>query len=188
MNETTWNALVGIAKDTHRDLMQQTGTVIPPTLFVLKSGQLLGYVRLRPVRTGQDAQEGIAEMSTLAAAAGADEIVAVWETQDIAIACGLPPLHPDSALNILAATCHQYRVHRYPYLEEQLPGRTEHGQTPCLPRWLPQPPPVDGGELEPSIQTLMNFSFQPFSGEATRQAAASWLEGNGHTVRLTDPA
>ncbi|MEU4234866.1 hypothetical protein AB0F17_62225 [Nonomuraea sp. NPDC026600] len=187
MDGKTWNALVGIAKDTHTELMRQTGTVIPPTLFALKDGQLLGYVRLRGVYVGEDARGGIAEMSTFAAAAAADEIVVAWETQDIAVACDLVPLHPDSAVNVLAASRRRHWVYRYPYAEQQLPGRTEHGQIPCQPRWLPEPPPVDRGELEPSIEALMKFSFEPFDGASDRESAAYWLEEHGYTVRLTNP-
>ncbi|MDF5751020.1 hypothetical protein [Spongiactinospora sp. TRM90649] len=95
--DQTWRALVDVSLEIHADLMREVGMVLWPTLFALRGGCLVGYVHLRPITVGQDAAAAIAEMSYLAAPAHADEIMAAWETQDVAAAYDHVPLHPDSA-------------------------------------------------------------------------------------------
>ena len=123
MDDRTWNVLVDAAKEGHAVAMAE-GFVMPPALYPLVKGRLVGYVRLRPVYQGQDAATAIGEMSNLAAAARADEVAIFWETQDIAAACEHVPLHPDPGLNALLATAD---THRSPV---PVPGAPASGPDP----------------------------------------------------------
>jgi hypothetical protein len=66
-------------------------------------------------------------MAALAVAAHADEVVASWETLDLAAACGLRLLHNNPALNMVCATRDRGVLSRFPYREQVLPGRTPMG-------------------------------------------------------------
>lgn len=186
MDGHLWNGLVEAIMSGHDELMRQ-GMVVIPQLFAFTGGRLRGFVQLRPVHRGRDAGEGIAEMSGFAAAAGADEVITVWETQDIAVACDLPPLHPESAVNIVWAARGQHVLYRFPYREEQRPGRTEYGLSPVAARWLTPEAPAPGVELEPAIAALLHFSFQPFNSDDPDILvhSSNYLESQGYTVRLT---
>jgi hypothetical protein len=185
VDDKTWNILVGAAREGHAAAMAE-GLVMPPALYPILNGRLVGYVRLRPVRRGQDAATAISEMSNLAAAARADEVAIFWETQDIAAACEHVPLHPEPALNAVLATPGAHVVHRFPYRERQLPGLTANGLLRVEPAWLPPPPPDPDGPLEPAVQTLLDFCWQPLNLDRPDllDQAASWLRSQGYTVEF----
>lgn len=185
MDDRTWNVLVDAAKEGHVAAMAE-GFVMPPALYPLVEGRLVGYVRLRPVYQGQDAATAIGEMSNLAAAARADEVAIFWETQDIAAACEHVPLYPDPGLNALLATADTHVVHRFPYRERQLPGRTTEGLLRVEPAWLPPPPPAPEGPLEPAMQALLDFCWRPLNLDRSDllDQAAAWLRSQGYTVEL----
>lgn len=186
MDDHTWKGMVEAITDIHTHTMNH-GHVIKPHLFVFTAGRLRGGVALRPVYPGKDAIHGIVEMGHLAAAARADEVIAAWESADIAVACELPALHPQPGLNIVWATPHEHLHHRLPYHEHILPGRTGHGSLPLAPYWLDPDHPVRDGILEPAIATLLKLSFQPFNSDAPNlQQAAIYLENRGYHVKLTD--
>lgn len=126
-------------------------------------------------------------MGHLAAAAAADEVVAAWESADIAVACELPTLHPQPGLNIVWATPHEHVHYRLPYHEKILTGRTDQGYLPLAPDWLNAEPPTRGDILEPAIATLLHSSFQPFDTDVPNllQQAAAYLENRGYHVKLT---
>ncbi|MGH3777736.1 MAG: hypothetical protein ACRDRR_18740 [Pseudonocardiaceae bacterium] len=132
MDGQTWDGLVTAITQTHAQAMGE-GVVIKPHLFVFTNGCLVGFVQLRPVYRGKDAIDGIAEMSNLAAAVPTDEVVAAWETADVVIACELAPLHPQPGLNIVWAASGEHLHYRFPYQEQALPGRTEHGLIRATP-------------------------------------------------------
>jgi predicted N-acetyltransferase YhbS len=66
-------------KSAHKEIMAAEGLVLTPRLFVFRDGHHVGYVALRPVHVGKDAVDGIAQMSFLAAAAEADEVIGVGD-------------------------------------------------------------------------------------------------------------
>ncbi|MFI7642261.1 hypothetical protein [Nonomuraea sp. NPDC049400] len=176
-------------KNAHTAVMAEGG-VLPPRLFVLRAGQLLGYVALRPVYVGRDAAEGIATMSYLAAAAEADEVIGVWETQDLAVACDHVPLHPGPGLNLLHASAKDQVLYRYPYREWRLPGQTRDGLAKAKPQWLTESSAVANPSLEPAIEAMVGMCWQPFEVESTDMvnAAAAYLTELGYTVELTTAA
>ncbi|WP_146225292.1 hypothetical protein [Prauserella marina] len=157
-----------------------------PTLFVFTGGSLVGYVHLRPVYRGEDAQNGIVQMSDLAAAASADEIIAVWETQDIALACEIPARHEGPGLNILYASATTQLVHCYTYQERKV-GRADNGLWSIEPQWTSsgQAQPITG--IEPPIAELIELAFQPLPTvlDDALSVAAAHLEDHGYSVRLT---
>jgi hypothetical protein len=187
VDDHTWDSVVESITEIHTLTMSYYGQVIRPHLFVFTAGQLRGYVGLRPIHKGKDAIHGIAEMGHLAAAARADEVVAAWESADIAVACELLTLHPQSGLNIVWATRLEHVHYRMPYHEQILPGPTDRGFLPLAPRWLDADRPVRDGTLEPAIATLQHSSFQPFDSDAPNllQHAATYLENRGYQVKLT---
>ena len=170
MDDRTWNVLVDAAKEGHVAAMAEG--------FVMRR-------RFIPSSRGvSSAMYG--EMSNLAAAARADEVAIFWETQDIAAACEHVPLYPDPGLNALLATADTHVVHRFPYRERQLPGRTTEGLLRVEPAWLPPPPPAPEGPLEPAIQALLDFCWRPLNLDRSDllDQAAAWLRSQGYTVEL----
>lgn len=189
MSSRTWDVLIEAAKAGQEAALAAGGFVMPPALYLLIGDRLLGYVRLRPVYQGQDAATAIAEMSHLAAAACATEVVAFWETQDIAAACEHVPLHPGPALNAVRATAAGHVVHRFPYRERRLPGRTEEGLWSIEPCWMPHPPPEPDGELEPAIAALLAYCWKPLDLDHPDplDVTAEWLRSEGYTVKFVVP-
>jgi hypothetical protein len=185
VEDRTWDALVSATKRAHTEMMAD-GLVMIPGLFVLAERRLVGHVRLRPVQRGADAANAIAQMSTLASAATATEVVAVWETQDIAVACALRPLYPDPALNLAWATRGRHVVYRFPYQEKQLPGRTEHGAYRVAPKWLPAPPSAPDAPLEPAIEGLLEYCWESFPSDDPDLLthAANYLREQGYETNL----
>lgn len=102
----------------------------------------------RPLKVGEDALTGIAELANIAAAAGADEVVLAWETHDVATACQLPVVGPAPCLNMVLATRDGHVLPQFPYTE-QLLARGPEGWTSVAPDWRPGPIPHGGGELVP---------------------------------------
>lgn len=186
MDDMMWNALVASVKRAYDVALPEGGSIPPPALVAFSAGQMIGIVLLREVRQGQDALTGIREMSTLAAAARADEVAMFWETEDIAVACRLPPLHPGNALNAVCATRAGHVVHRYPFTWHTVPGRTATGLPRCEIHWLPEETPLADGELEPAIEAALTFSWQPSPSNkaATVDATAEWLNAHGYKVSL----
>lgn len=180
-----WDILMEGFKAGHEAAMAEGG-VMPPALYPFVGNRLVGYVRLRRVYRGQDASTAVAEMSSLAAASNATEVAVFWETQDIAAACDHVPLHPDTALNAVRATADGHVVHRFPYREQQLPGRTEDGFFRVQPHWLPVPPPDPGGPLEPAIAGLLAHCWEPLNLDHPDllDQTAAWLRSEGYTVQF----
>jgi hypothetical protein len=187
MDDRTWNGLMNAARETHVAMMTEGGLVPAPALFALLDGRLIGYVRLRPVYRGQDAAVGIAEMSYLAAAAQADEVVATWETIDVAIACEHEPLFPGPALNVARATPEHHLVQRFPYTERRLRGgRFRKRDIGVEPVWTSTPPVTVNGPLEPAIEALLQQCWKPFESAEPNlvDQTDAWLTAQGYTVTL----
>jgi hypothetical protein len=118
LDNPAWNGLVAAIKVCHTLRLREAGTVPGPQLFALRNGLVRARIRLRPDRHGSDAVAAIAAMAALAVAAQADEVVASWETLDLAAACGLRLLHNNPALNLLCATRDRGVLSRFPYREQ----------------------------------------------------------------------
>ncbi|MGI5292821.1 hypothetical protein ACQEVF_57255 [Nonomuraea polychroma] len=190
MNDHLLAGVTDACLSAHAEVMAAEGLVLTPRLVVVRDGQLIGYVTLRPVYVGKDAVDAVGQMSHLAAAAEADEVFAVWETQDLAAACDHVPLHPDTALNVVHANPDKHVLYRHPYREWRLPGRTSSGMAKAKPQWLSPHPPAPEAELEPAIAGMLHFCWEPFdTGSKIRvEAAAAYLIEQRYTVQLTAPA
>ncbi len=189
MDGRIWDGLVGSMRESWVAAMA-AGGVPPPMLMVVDGAGLVGYVQLRPVHVGSDALTAIAEMSALAAAARATDVAVFYETQDIAIACDLVPLHSGTAMVAVEASPDGRVVHRFPYREKVLPGQAPDGMIATSPEWLAAPGPEPGGALEPAIECLLEFCWQPMelpdvnSPRMRTDVADAWLQHEGYRVRL----
>ncbi|GAA3246892.1 hypothetical protein GCM10020256_74790 [Streptomyces thermocoprophilus] len=108
-----WDGLVGVAKETYTAALGE-GVVPRPLMMPLVRGELVGMIWVRPLKVGQDALAGIAELANIAAAASADEVVLAWETHDVATACELPIVGPAPCLNMVLATRDGHVLHQFP--------------------------------------------------------------------------
>jgi hypothetical protein len=182
----TWDALVASMKNAYAaDLAQ--GGVPRPVIMPLVRGELVGLVRLRPTKGGQDAMSAIVELSNVASAAGADEVVLAWETGEVAAACGLAATGPTPCLNLVHATEDGHVLHRLPYAPGPLDASPDDPAAVGL-RWLPAPEPQPGGELVPPVQAALTYSFTPLELDHPSPFGVTVLlmEDDGYTVHLTD--
>ncbi|MFB7853270.1 hypothetical protein ACFC34_40545 [Streptomyces sp. NPDC056053] len=181
-----WNGLVGVAKETYTASLGE-GVVPRPLMMPLVRGELVGLIWVRPLKVGQDALAGIAELANIAAAAGADEVVLAWETHDVATACELPIVGPAPCLNLVLATPAGHVLHQFPYTE-QLLSRSPEGWASVAPDWRPVPAPQPGGELVPPIQAAVNFSFTPIELDHPDPFGVTvvLMEEDGYRISLTE--
>ncbi|MFJ9098110.1 hypothetical protein ACIRJM_06390 [Streptomyces sp. NPDC102405] len=186
MEAQMWDALVGVAKEAYTAGLGE-GSVPRPLIMPLVRGELVGMIWVRPIKVGQDALTGIAELSNIAAAARADEVVLVWETHDVATACELPIVGPAPCLNMVLATRDEHVLHQFPYTE-QLLSRSPEGWAPVAPDWGPALVPQPGGELMPPIQAAVNYSFTPIELDHPDPFGVTvvLMEEDGYRVRLTE--
>ncbi|MFI8348046.1 hypothetical protein [Streptomyces sp. NPDC085596] len=89
MDARMWDGLVSVAKETYTASLGE-GVVPRPLMMPLVRGELVGLIWVRPLKVGQDALAGIAELANVAA----DGVVLAWETHDVATACELPIVGP----------------------------------------------------------------------------------------------
>ena len=180
------NGLVGVAKETYTASLGE-GVVPRPLMMPLARGELVGLIWARPLKVGQDALAGIAELANIAAAAGADEVVLAWETHDVATACELPIVGPAPCLNMVVATRDGHVLHQFPYTEQLLSRNTE-GWASVASDWRPAPAPQPGGELVPPIQTAVNFSYTPIELDHPDPFGVTvvLMEEDGYRISLTE--
>ncbi|MFI1408662.1 hypothetical protein ACH4Y0_01795 [Streptomyces sp. NPDC020707] len=186
MDTQTWDALVASMKKAYAaDLAQ--GSAPRPVIMPLVRGELVGLIRLRPAEVGQDAVTAIVELSNVAAAAGADEVVLAWDTQNVAAECGLPVVDPAPCLNLVHATKDGHVLHQLPCAYESGDSSPE-GRGPVEPRWLSAPGPQPGGELAPPVQAALTYSFTPLDLDHPSPFGVTVLlmEDDGYAVHLTD--
>ncbi|MGY1495398.1 hypothetical protein ACW4TU_01920 [Streptomyces sp. QTS52] len=182
MDTQTWDALAVSMKNAYIAGPGE-GAVPRPVIMPLVRGELVGLIWLRPVETGKDALTGIAQLSNIAAAAGADEVVLAWETQDVASSCELPVTDPAPCLNLVHATKDGHTLHRFPYTEQ-----AAEGQATLEPRWLPAPEPQPDGELIPPVRAAVDYSFIPLEIDHPSPFGVTvvLMEEDGYSVRLTE--
>ncbi|MEU9454443.1 hypothetical protein [Streptomyces sp. NPDC048277] len=181
-----WDALVDVAKSAYTAGLGE-GTVPRPLIMPLVRGELVGMIWARPLKAGQDAVTGIVELSNIAAAARADEVVLAWETHDVATVCELPVVGPAPCLNMVLATRDGHVLHQFPYSEQAL-SRSPEGGASVAPDWMPAPAPQPGGELVPPIQAAVDFSFTPIELDDPNPFGiiVVLMEEDGYRVRLTE--
>ncbi|MEU0949483.1 hypothetical protein ABZ379_43490 [Streptomyces canus] len=181
-----WDALVGVAKQAYTAGLGE-GTVPRSLIMPLVRGELVGMIWVRPIKVGEDALAGIAQLSNIAAAAGADEVVLVWETHDVATACELPVVGPTPCLNMVLATRDGHVLHQFPYTEQLLSPNPEGG-TSVAPDWKPAPAPRPGAELAPPIQAAVDYSFIPLEIDHPSPFGVTvvLMEEDGYRISLTE--
>ena len=187
MDRQIWDALVETTKNSYATGLSE-GSVPRPAIMPLVRGEVVGLIRVGATSSGQDPLTGIAQLSNIAAAAGADEVVLAWETHEVATACQLPVSGPTPCLNMVHATKEGHVLHQLPYTEEPLP-HSPGGQAPtAAPQWLPTPDPEPGGELVPPIQAAVNYSFIPLDIDHPSPFGVTvvLMEEDGYTIHLTD--
>ncbi|MGW2051996.1 hypothetical protein ACWCPF_43810 [Streptomyces sp. NPDC001858] len=186
MDARTWDWLVSVAKETYTASLGE-GVVPRPLMMPLVRGELVGRIWVRPLKVGQDALAGIAELANIAAAAGADEVVLAWESQDAATACKQPIVGPAPCLNMVLATRDGHVLHQFPYTEQFL-SRSDEGWASVAPDWRPAPAPQPGGELVPPIQAAANFSLTPIELDHPDPFGVTvvLMEEDGYRISLTE--
>lgn len=164
-----------------------TGAVPQPVIMPLVRGELVGLIWARPLRPGADALTGIAQLSNIAAAARADEVVLAWETGQVAAACELDADGPVPCLNLVTATPQGHVLHQFPYTERPS-GSGAEGGTSREPHWGPPLPPRAGAELLPPVRSAVDFSFVPLELDHPNPFGVTvvLMEEDGYQVRLAD--
>ncbi|SCD33241.1 hypothetical protein GA0115234_100453 [Streptomyces sp. DvalAA-43] len=109
-----------------------------PVSLPLVRGEPVGLIRVRPIKVGEDALAGIAELANIAVAAGADEVVLAWESHDVATACELPVVGPAPCMNMVLASRDAHVLHQFLH-DEQLLSRSPEGWASIAPDWRPAP-------------------------------------------------
>ncbi|MGW0515277.1 hypothetical protein ACWD1W_39755 [Streptomyces olivaceoviridis] len=186
MDTRVWKALVSTMKTAYTTSLRQ-GTVPRPVIMPLVRGQLIGLAWVRPLKVGEDALTGIAQLAHIAAAAKADETVLAWETHDVANACRLPVGGPAPCLNMVAATRDGHVLHQFPY-DEQLLSRSPDGLVSVAPDWRSAPPPQPGGKLVPPIEAAVRYAFTAVELNHLDPlgATAVLMEEDGYSVWLNE--
>ncbi|MET7490118.1 hypothetical protein [Streptomyces sp. NPDC005538] len=178
MDTRTFDALTESMKSAYVAGLGE-GAVPRPVIMPLVGGQLVGLIWLRPVKAGEDALTAIASLSNIAAAAGADEVVLAWETQDVATACELPVVGPSPCLNMVHATKDGHTLHQFPYTEDSASAG---------PRWEPAPAPQPGGELVSPVRAAVDYAFTPIELDHPSPFGVTvvLMEEDGYVLRLTE--
>ncbi|MFJ4833371.1 hypothetical protein ACIP79_26200 [Streptomyces sp. NPDC088747] len=186
MDTQVWDALVASMKNAYTAGLGD-GTVPRPVIMPLVRGELVGLIWVRPLKSGDDALTGIAQLSNIAAAAGADEVVLAWETRDVATACELPVVGPAPCLNMVHATKEGHILHQFPYTEQPPAGSPDDGAA-VAPEWLPAPVPQPDGELVVPVRAAVDYSFTPLELDHPSPFGVTviLMEEDGFNVRLTE--
>ncbi|MEY2243885.1 hypothetical protein [Streptomyces sp. BF23-18] len=190
MDTRTWDTLVGSMKSAYVKGVRE-GAVPRPVIMPLVRGELVGLVWVRPTEPGADALTGIAALSNIAAAAGADEVVLAWETQEVAVACELPVAGPSPCLNMVHATPDGHVLHQFPYTEEPLSASVGAGdaeESATALDWDQAPAPRPDGELPPPVKAAVAYAFTPMELDHPNPFGVTvvLMEEDGYTVRLAD--
>ncbi|MEU4169187.1 hypothetical protein AB0F46_20225 [Streptomyces sp. NPDC026665] len=187
MDTRTWDTLVGSMKSAYVKGVRE-GAVPRPVIMPLVRGELVGLVWVRPTEPGADALTGIAALSNIAAAAGADEVVLAWETREVATACELPVVGPAPCLNMVRATPDGHVLHQFPYEESPSAGSADTEDPAPALDWEQAPAPRPDGELPPPVRAAVDYAFTPMELDHPNPFGVTvvLMEEDGYTVRLTD--
>ncbi|MFE9987994.1 hypothetical protein ACFYRK_14175 [Streptomyces sp. NPDC005381] len=187
MDSRTWDTLVSSMKGTYGTGVGE-GAVPKPVIMPLVRGELVGLIWLRPVEPGADALTGIAALSNIAAAAGADEVVLAWESRDVSTVCGLPSAGPVPCLNMVHATPEGHVLHQFPY-DEKLSAPEGEGEAATGGiEWKAPPAPQEGGDLVAPVRAAVDYAFTPMDMDHPNPFGVTvvLMEEDGYTVRLTE--
>ena len=189
MDEAIFEAIVDSILAANAKLMTTTGAVGPPQLIGARDGRILGMVSLRPVHRGDDAINGIIEMSTFAAAGHATDVVLSWEELDLAVACGAES-HTDAlSIDVCWARPHGHVLARFPFQAEIVSNPTPSGVPLIRPVWLTPQVGLRGAVLPWVVSQTLDFCWKPFDHPgADHRTATAYLSSAGYNVSLTDPA
>ncbi|MEU0784160.1 hypothetical protein ABZ341_21585 [Streptomyces sp. NPDC006173] len=185
MDSRTWDTLVSSMKGTYVTGVGE-GEVPRPVIMPLVRGELVGLIWLRPVEPGADALTGIAALSNIAAAAGADEVVLAWESHDVATVCRLPAAGPVPCLNMVHATPEGHVLHQFPYDEM---GFAREGEATAVGiEWKAAPAPQEGGDLVAPVRAAVDYAFTPMEMDHPNPFGVTvvLMEEDGYSVRLTE--
>ncbi|MFG2415583.1 hypothetical protein [Streptomyces goshikiensis] len=88
---------------------------------------------------------------------------------------------------MVLATQAGHVLHQFPY-SERLLSRSAEGWALFAPDWRPTSAPQPGGELDPPIQTAVNFSFTPIELDYPDPFGFTvvLMEEDGHRISLTE--
>ncbi|MET7986855.1 hypothetical protein [Streptomyces sp. NPDC005281] len=188
MDTSTWDTLVGSMKSTYAKGVRE-GAVPRPVIMPLVRGELVGLIWVRPTKPGADALTGIAALSNIAAAAGADEVVLAWETEEVATVCELPAAGPSPCLNMVRATPDGHVLHQFPYSAGAPPvGSGDAAEPTAALDWKQPLAPRPDGELPPPVKAAVDYAFTPMDLDHPNPFGVTvvLMEEDGYTVRLTD--
>ena len=189
MSPDTYNAIVESTVNATEAMLVRTGAVGPPTLFVLQGDRLVGMVTMRPARRGADGAAAVGEMSSLAAAAQATDVVVTWEQNDLHVLCGGEAVPGPLALQVCSATRNGHTLVTIPFRVEVT---TRRRRSSVRPIWGMPVRGESADRVPPVIETMLAYCWKPFdvrgvdvsSAEAVA-AAAGWLRNAKHQVDLT---
>lgn len=191
MSPETFRALAESSIAATESNLVRLGAVFPPTLLALQDDRLIGMVTMRPAYRGADGAAAVGEMSTLAAAARATDVVLTWENLDLHVLCGGEPGSLPLAVHVCWATRESHILATFPFKAEVVVKRRK---STVLPTW--SAPDWDDKETQipPVIARAFDFCWQPLDGaagdgtsttEESIAAAAAWLRSHDYLVDLT---
>lgn len=199
-------ALVGAAEE----LLRTHGLCPPPAVHLLRADAnppYLGMLTCRPFYRGADAATAVASMSALATAAGATDLVLVWEHCDMCTALELPRESFPSGIVVVEASLRETSPDRggsvgaadpagggargghvvgwYPYLTRFGPPGPS-GMPTVDPEWG-TPQRVPGGWLpEPVAELLSTWRTtitDQLDGAGRADGVAARMEAAGYRIR-----
>lgn len=182
MRTSEFRAMANVAVKVNEAVMAVNGCVAPPGMSVWRRGAMVGVVTMRPALRGGDGIKAILEMSTLASAACADEIIVTWEHVDLAVLCGGSAPAVSCAVLACRATPDGHSLSAFPFdpnVLDQRPGQPVH------PVWGEPTWELCGAPLPGVMIELLRLCWQRFETPGCHEDAAGvYLRDLGHHVDL----
>lgn len=181
MDTTDYLTITRSIVDATDHVLTTAGAVLPPTLIVARGGEILGSATLRPVRRSQDAALAIVELSGLAAAAAATDVVLAWEEHDLHAALDAPAPDLPRTVTTCWSTPTSNLLSRYPF-------RIRPGNDGALLAvdWDTPQHDLPDPQVHPIVITTLGYCWQPLPG--TLHDTARLMTSLGYQVDLTSPA
>jgi hypothetical protein len=190
MSPETFRAIAESSIAATEGNLVRLGAVLPPSLVVLRGDRVIGMVTMRPAYTGADGAAAVGEMSTLAAAAQATDVVLTWEKLDLHVLCGGEPGSVPLAVHVCWATRNSRILATFPFRAEIAVKRR---QSTVRPIW--SAPDWDDRQtrIPPVVAKVFDFCWRPLNGQSgggvstddAVAAAAAWLRQHDYLVDLT---
>ncbi|MFI0936895.1 hypothetical protein ACH4RG_34985 [Streptomyces sp. NPDC021019] len=186
MEARMWNGLVGVAKETYTASLGE-GVVPRPLMMPLVRGELVGLIWVRPLKVGQDALAGIAELANICRGGrggrGRPRLGDARRRHRLRAADRRPGTVPDHGAR------HPGRARPAPVpLHRAAPVSQPRGLGVGRPRLEAGPAPQPGGELVPPTQAAVNFSFTPVELDLPDPFGVTvvLMEEDGYRISLTE--